>query len=301
MAAPSIVEHVYCRSALELLEALRPSHQRWRPSPDAWIFRGHADASWSLVPSVNRRTLLRRFLPDVPEPTDKDLYWEPTVGQAVGLLNDFKAALNRAGREVPGMQFATQDLVADDDTAFNGAMLALAALAQHHSIPTWLLDWSRHATFAAYFAASDVVHAPATDGDLAIWALDIVDAEKPAARLAGMGVFDGNITQLRPVELPRAGNANLHAQAGLFTLGRWSLLPPKDGDKVKFLPVDKLLELIVEDEPFDHPVLYKFTLPRSEAGALLMWLSHEPVTGAILFPGLDGVARDVRDRRRWPK
>jgi hypothetical protein len=48
-------------------------------------------------------------------------------------------------------------------------------------------------------------------------------------------------------------------------------------------------------------VLYKFTLPSSEAGELLKWLSHEPLTGAMLFPGLDGVAPDVRDRRRWPK
>jgi hypothetical protein len=224
------------------------------------------------------------------------------VGQAEGLLRDFKAALNRAGFEVPGTRFAARTMFADEeDFVFSAEMLDLTALAQHHGIPTWLLDWTRYGTIAAYFAASDVVHAPPVDGLLAIWALDVVDAEKPMAHLAGVGVFDANVTQLRVVDLPRAGNPNLHAQAGLFTLGRWSLLPPKDTDRVQVLPVDDLLAAVAEEQPFAHPVLYRFTLPRSEAGALLKWLSHEPVTGAILFPGLDGVARDVRDRRRWPR
>jgi hypothetical protein len=88
---------------------------------------------------------------------------------------------------------------------------------------------------------------------------------------------------------------------GLFTRGRWSLLERKPAERVKLLPFDELLALSAEEQPFEHPVLYKLTLPRSEAGALLKWLAHEAVTGASLFPGLDGVARDVRDRRRWPR
>lgn len=297
-----VIETTHFESALDLLDALRPSHPHWNGRPDAWIFRGHADASWKLVPSVNRLAHLRKFLPDVPE-TSPELYWEPTVGQAVQLLSDFKDALNRAGFEVPGTRFAARQTFVDDtdNVVFSEEMLDVAALAQHHGIPTWMLDWTRYGTFAAYFAASDVVHAPSTDGNLAIWALDTVDSKNPQAHLAGMGAFDANIVQLRVIELPRAGNPNLHAQAGLFTLGRWSLYPPKDTDKVKFWSVDELLKRSAEDHPFEHPVLYKFTLPRSEAGALLKWLALEPVTGAILFPGLDGVARDVRDRRRWPK
>jgi len=35
--------------------------------------------------------------------------------------------------------------------------------------------------------------------------------------------------------------------------------------------------------------------------AATRWLAHEPVTGGMLFPNVDGVARDVVDRRRWPQ
>jgi hypothetical protein len=297
-----IVTTVDFTTASELLSALRPMDSRYQHQPGAWVFRGHADASWKLVPSANRRAQLRKFLPVVPEPSGEDLYWEPTVGQIMTLLHDFKASLNRAGFVVPKRQGPSSEVfVEDEDNVFTEEELDVAALAQHHGIPTWLLDWTRYGTFAAYFAASDVVHEPNADGRLAIWALNVSDSEEPQAHLGGIAMYRGNLVQLQPVERPRAGNPNLHAQAGLFTLGRWSLMPPKRNERVKLLPVDDLLAHISEDQPFTEPVLYKFTLPRSEAGALLKWLAHEPVTGAMLFPGLNGVARDVRDRQRWPK
>jgi hypothetical protein len=181
---------------------------------------------------------------------------------------------------------------------FRDEVQAVAALAQHHGVPTWLLDWSRYGKVAAYFAASDVVHAREKGGLLAVWALNMSDAKKPKALV---NIMDERFPQLRIVELPRAGNPNLHAQAGLFTLGLESAGSPKMSDPVSLVSVDDLVLKTAVESGFELPMMYKLTLPRSEAGTLLKWLAHEPITGATLFPGLDGVARDVRDRRRWPK
>ncbi|HVZ35082.1 MAG TPA: FRG domain-containing protein [Polyangiaceae bacterium] len=291
------VEVVSYSTAFALLEALRPTSEPWRSNPEGWVYRGHADSTWQLVPSLNRRAHLRKFLANVPEPVGDELYHAPTFGEARGLLDDFSEALDRAGLEVPGHSAPPSTEFLDLDAPFNGVQ-ALASLAQHHGIPTWLLDWTRHAKVAAYFAASDVVHASAADGALAIWALNILDAQRP---ISALGVFDENIAGLEVVELPRASNANLHAQAGLFTFARQSLIRPEWDQPMALVPVDKLLAGAVERGELEGPMLYKLTLPRSEAGLLLKWLSYEPITGATMFPGLDGVARDVRDRRRWPK
>ena len=43
-------------SAEALLERLSARHPSWVDQPQAWAFRGHADASWSLIPSALRAT-----------------------------------------------------------------------------------------------------------------------------------------------------------------------------------------------------------------------------------------------------
>src|SRR5947199_161566 len=57
---------------------------------------------------------------------------------------------------------------------FNGRLadeeLEIFAIAQHHGIPTLLLDWSFDPLVAAYFAAEGNIDEPASH-DLAVWAL----------------------------------------------------------------------------------------------------------------------------------
>jgi hypothetical protein len=101
------------------------------------------------------------------------------------------------------------------------------------------------------------------------------------------------------VTAPRAGNLNLHAQSGVFTLFGPDLL--QAGKKVDRRPLDEFLtsyesELISND--FNHPVFHHFTLPASNSRELLLLLERNGVSPAHLFPSFDGVARDVE---HWAK
>jgi hypothetical protein len=295
--AADIIQIIPFETADTFLDALRPTASPWRGKPDSWIYRGHADSSWKLLPSVNRRACLRRFLPSVPLPTATELYWEPTFEESMSLLLSFMRALNRAGRDVPGGDEARQ--VVSEYWYKNLAapeLNELTALAQHHGIPTGLLDWSLYGKNAAYFAASDAVSYLDDKGDLAVWALNIVNGRTPEGLT---GIAGDGMAQIRIIEPPRASNPNLHAQAGLFTLAM-PMSQPHIKSKVEMLAFEEIAGDFAAYMGRTDVVLYKLTLPRKEAGALLKWLAYEPVTGAMLFPSVDGVARDVADQSRWP-
>ena len=46
------------------------------------------------------------------------------------------------------------------------------------------------------------------------------------------------------------------------------------------------------------PVLYKLTLPATEARVLFRLLGEAGVSAASVYPGLDGAAKAIRERRR---
>jgi hypothetical protein len=172
------------------------------------------------------------------------------------------------------------------------------ALAQHYGVPTRMLDWSLDPYVAAYFAAKSAAeNLTEPDGDLAVWAI--------AANL-----FQVNEILLRaraevgrrPIEyvsVPWADNANARAQKAVFLVYRQFDIDPKADFEIK--SYDNLLAGNLDDGLLSSPILYRLTLPRSEAPELLRLLAFHGYDGATMFPSLEGAVKCMAERLLWPE
>jgi len=169
-------------------------------------------------------------------------------------------------------------------------VLSLVALAQHHGLPTRLLDWSLSPYIAAYFAAIDSIKRENSHA-MAVWC---IPASKDVYGTALHASCKDKGIHLYYVTAPRAANPNLHAQDGLFTL----CLP--DGEflngQVNRRPLDELLSEPDEQRSLHSPLFFHFVVPSTEARQVLWFLDKNGVNAAKLFPGFDGAARAVEEQ-----
>src|SRR5450631_2095765 len=86
-----------------------------------WLFRGHADAAWTLIPAIGRQPSATAY-----RLADEKILFEDFIREAKRYLD------------------------ADGFTE-----LEWLAVARHHGLPTRLLDWSANPMVAAWFATQD--------------------------------------------------------------------------------------------------------------------------------------------------
>lgn len=288
------VEHQGFDDARTFLQALHPLSGLWGNAPGDWIFRGQSDATWPLLPSAHRAeswvplttTLAKSFRPELANDMQR-------AKREHGLLCEFFRSADEAGLDVP--DYSTADmllfsnlpaLLTDENNlwpAFN--LIPVLALAQHYGIPTRLLDWTRRGRNAAYFAALP----PKEEAtDLSVWAIDTRLIEQWGALFSS--------ATCRVATAPRASNANLHAQAGLFTYCQWrdetTVLAPLD--EVVSMGVQTLQNVSKSQDPLPI-VMRKLTLARASAKDLLRLVHLDGVSGLTMFPGFAGVSRHVRE------
>jgi hypothetical protein len=141
-------------------------------------------------------------------------------------------------------------------------MLELLFLAQHHGVPTRLLDWTTNPLVAAYFA----VECANLSTDAAIYAVPIPEKGKLIALVADFDPFKAEkIVAIRPPH----STPRVLAQSSIFTLH------PNP------------------EEASEPEGLVKAVIPRSACARMKLILDHLGVSRGTLFPGLDGIAADI--------
>ena len=286
----------------DFLAELNEFHDRWNPG--TWIYRGQNDVCWKLHPKAMRHWLVRQRVTDSANELLRGLLQvSDEIARSHGLASEeelrrfvfqfnqavvenslvsvFEDLSDRAGLRLPDewvenlKRIETLSNPAANlpgrDIKFRWRVHPLRvayALAQHHGVPTRLLDWTYRPMVAAYFAAYTETEHEKPPDRMVVWAVEL---------------FDLRSTTLSPVTQLRSRIGFLQAQDGLF-------LYDKEADEKYFMrgcwdPLEVELSKLAK-----HQRVCKLTVPYSKRCDLLKLLRLRHVSKSNLMPAFANAA-----------
>ena len=173
---------------------------------------------------------------------------------------------------------------------------------QHFGVPTRLLDWSESPLMALFFAVMSASHKigkrgrPVFSGNASIWLLDPEQWNKHSVSLKSFPgsvlMTDdpnataykpvGNVTTMKlfPIALYGSHNSQrIVAQRGVFVCFGKDMRPMEVAYKLEKFPADCLTKLVLKKGRM--PDMYEA-------------LRRQGITDSVVFPDLDGLAREIK-------
>ncbi|MFA4986306.1 MAG: FRG domain-containing protein [Candidatus Brocadiia bacterium] len=235
------------------------------PKEPYW-FRGVGDASYPLLPSLYRHPDLH--LPDELRKLEQDL------------LNRF------IERSVPYQTFRPSSTW---ESMF---------LMQHYGIPTRLLDWTENPMVALFFALTAAYRDSKTKNvtaSPAVWALSPrLWNERAFAHVTYKGGPLSVSDQLLKPYTPSGDDEPPALAAAIFGIHNSPRIVAQRGVFTIFGSKVEAMQLTFASETFSDRAIIKYVVPKAAVDSILQKLYATGFTEAVMFPGLDGLAKETK-------
>lgn len=239
----------------EIEKSIGPSRSReWK------VYRGHRDIKWHLLPTIGR---------------------EPYCGDTIREQDMFRSFKIATAALLPvGVERGTSNVIS----------WRQLVLAQHHGLPTRLLDWTANPLVALFFA----VEGPAKVCDRATRACSICTDQKG---------HDSVVYCLTSIEecctIEGLADKNEEAPEYNYKEGPSLLQPPSLSSRIG---AQKSMFTICQDAKRKVSPNYRFVVPVDCRADIQFELHQIGINRATLFPDLDGISAHLSwEVMQWKK
>ena len=254
--------------------------------------REFADEASALA--AEGRTIWFRGARNVGHDLKPGLFRHPTLTTAADLIDLEWQLLNDYRHQAPPFK-----------PTMPTADLELLFVMQHYRVPTRLLDWTENPFIALFFATENARDETlGSELDAAVWVIDPVELNKKtfpnrinAARV--LGAYAKDLQGLLPA--PTIDGIEITTPCAIYGIHNTPRIVAQRGSFILYGRDTSSMEDQKTLKLMEDKVLRKIVVKGTSKREIFSHLFNMGISDSVVYPDLDGLSREIRNRRGFMK